>query len=77
MKNYNLIKLSEPGFDLRTEHIEHVRNVLNLYVCTMCRNNHGTVYDRFPENFDELTTTEQVGVLLSTDCGAEFSLEEE
>ncbi len=52
MKNYNLIKLSEPGFDLRTEHIDHVRNVLDLYVCTMCRTNEGTWHDRFPENFD-------------------------
>lgn len=77
MKNYNLIKLSEPGFDLRTEHIQHVRNVLNLYVCSMCRRNEGTFYDRFPQNFDELTVEEQVQVLLSTDCGCEFSLEEE
>ena len=77
MTNYNLIKISEPGFDLRTEHIGIVRNVLNLYVCSMCRRNEGTFYDSFPENFDELPTEEQVEVLLSTDCGCEFSLEKE
>lgn len=76
MKNYNLIKMSEPGFDLRTEHLQNVRNVLNLYVCSMCRRNEGT-WHRFPENFDELSTEEQVRALLSTDCGCEFSLEEE
>lgn len=76
MKNYNLIKISAPGFDLRTEDIKVVRDILNLYICSMCRRNEGTWYDRFPENFDELATEEQVGILLSTDCGAEFSLEE-
>ena len=75
MTNYNLIKISEPGFDLRTEHIGIVRNVLNLYVCSMCRRNEGTHYDSFPENFEELSVTEQVDVLLATDCGAEFDLE--
>ncbi len=77
MTNYNLIKLSEPGFDLRTEHLSVVKNVLDLYVCGMCRKNDGTHYNRFPENFDELPVNEQVDILLATDCGCEFSLEEE
>lgn len=68
--------MSGPGFDLRTEHIDHVRNVLNLYVCSSCRRNDGN-WCQFPENFDQLSTEEQVRVLLSTDCGCEFSLEEE
>jgi hypothetical protein len=77
MTNYNLIKISEPGFDLRTEHIGIVKNVLNLYVCSMCRRNEGTHYEGFPQNFEELSVNEQVDILLATDCGCEFSLEEE
>lgn len=77
MKNYNLIKLSKPGFDLKTEHIENVRKILSLYVCNMCRKNEDTYCYQFPDNFDQLTSEEQVEVLLSTDCGCEFSLEKE
>jgi hypothetical protein len=75
MTNYNLIKLSEPGFDLRTEHLSVVKNVLHLYVCKLCTRT--DKYGDFPENFNELPVNEQVDILLATSCGAEFDLETE
>ena len=75
MTNYNLIKLSEPGFDLRTEHLSVVKNVLHLYVCKLCTRT--DEYGDFPENFDDLPVNEQVDILLATSCDAEFDLETE
>ena len=78
---YSLIKLSSPGFDLNTEHIHIVRDVLDMYVCAGCRAvdvHYPFVdeYDEWPEDYNSLQPMEQVNVLLSTPCGAEFMLEE-
>ena len=68
---YTLIKLSSPGFDLNTPHIHIVWDVLDMYVCSLCRRD-----EDWPDNYHELPHSEQVHVLLSTSCGAEFILEE-
>ena len=74
---YNLIKLSSPGFDLHTEHLEVVRDILDTYVCGMCKKNHSRPDDfNFPSNYRELFIEQQVDALLGTDCGCEFMLEE-
>jgi hypothetical protein len=74
---YSLIKLSSPGFDLNTSHIHIVRDVLGMYVCDFCKITTDGEYNEWPENYDDLPVYEQVHVLLSTSCGAEFMLEED
>ena len=73
---YTLIKLSSPDFDLNTEHIHIVRDVLNMYVCDLCKVYHEDEPDEWPENYEDLPVEEQVYDLLATSCGAEFMLEE-
>jgi len=68
---YTLIKLSSPGFDLNTNHIGTVQYILDFHVCNMCR-----LEEEWPEDYNSLAPMEQVNVLLSTPCGAEFMLEE-
>ena len=73
---YKLTKMSSPGFDLEADHIETIRDVLDLYICGMCKKNHGTWHDNFPSNYKELPIDEQVAALMYTDCGCEFDFEE-
>ena len=73
---YNLIKLSSPDFELITEHIHIVHDVLDMYVCRLCRVIGEDEYNDWPDNYEELSVTEKVHVLLGTSCGAEYMLEE-
>jgi hypothetical protein len=68
---YTLTKLSSPGFELNTNHIHIVRDVLDLYVCILCRRDKD-----WPNNFPVMSESDQIHVLLDTPCGAEFILEE-
>lgn len=72
---YRLTKISNPGFDLEADHIETIRDVLDIYICGMCKKNVGTFHDSFPANYKELPVEEQVEALMSTDCGYEFVYE--
>ena len=38
MKVYTLSKISDPGFELTTTHLDIVYDILSLYVCDMCIN---------------------------------------
>lgn len=79
-EKYHLIKISAPGFSLYTNHIHHVHNMLDMYVCKSCREKHvqgEVVWQDWPDDYYQLDQREQVGWLLSTSCGAEFDLEED
>jgi len=68
---YTLTKLSSPGFELNTSHTHIVRDVLDLYVCSLCRRDKD-----WPDNFPVMSESDQIHILLGTPCGAEFILEE-
>lgn len=67
--NYTLTKISSPGFDLTTEHISIVANILDIYICDQCQ------HEYFPDNFNSLTDMQKVNIMISTACGCEFLLE--
>jgi len=71
-KTFTLIKLSSPDFELNTEHIYIVHDILNNYVCKLCKSDG----EDWPENYNDLPIYEKINVLLTTSCGAEFLLEE-
>lgn len=73
---FKLTKMSGPGFNLEAHNIEIIRDVLDLYICGMCKKNHGTWYDQFPNNYKELPVEDQVAALMATDCGCEFDFED-
>lgn len=69
---YKLIKLSEPGFELTSDRLEPILNLLLMvYCCETC------VDYELPEDFDETTDDDKLEELLMTPCGAEFIFEEE
>lgn len=74
---YNLCKLSEPGFDLSTNHIDTVIAVLERFVCTECRvrmQDDHPVRNMIPSNYESMSPEDKLDHLLSTPCGAEFLL---
>lgn len=77
MKKYSLIKLSSPGFDLNTEELRHVYNVLNSYVCKSCMTYSEEDPLAIPKDYETLSMEDKVYALLGTSCGAEFILEED
>lgn len=65
-EKYNLIKMSEPGYSLRCDNIERVKQFLELSICKDCAKIH-----------QQVNVEAEVYELLNTHCGAEFVLEEE
>lgn len=86
---YELIKLSDPGFELKTDDIRIVRNVLDGFICQSCMKTVSEldIKDQDPaeikylqntakpDNYDELNDQEKVNFMLGTSCGAEFMLD--
>lgn len=77
MKEYSLIKLSDPGFDLNTNDIRHVYKMLNECVCIGCKSYSEEDPFSVPQDYDSLSMEDKVYALLGTSCGAEFILEED
>ena len=69
MKVYTLSKISDPGFELTTTHLDIVYDILSLYVCDMCINE--------VKDYGILSKEEKINHMIGTACGCEFILEEE
>ena len=68
---HKLIKLSEPGFELESDKLQPIIDLLLMvYCCETCVD-----YD-LPEGFDGMNEWDQLDELLMTPCGAEFIFEE-
>lgn len=89
---YNLEKLSTPGWEFRSEYIEHIYMQLNDHVCSLCEQTEDEYRkatlevdaeyeddsNHFkPDNFSEFSYKEKIYWLLSTSCGCEFDFYDE
>ena len=87
-----LEKMSVPGWEFRSEHIEHIYSQLNDHVCGMCKQTEEEYmaatkevdaeyedgWDRFkPETYSQFSYQEKIDWLLGTACGCEFDFGEE
>lgn len=66
--NKELVKLSYPGFSLKTEHLNVIYYILSKYICSNC-------LDQIIKSNDD-TILDKIYKLLDTHCGAEFILDE-
>lgn len=84
---YKLEKMSTPGWEFRSEYIEHIYRQLNDFVCGLCKQTEAEYrkatlevdaeynddFDHFkPDNFSEFSYEEKIDWLLGTACGCEF-----
>ena len=69
---YRLTKVSGEGFELTTDKLEPILNLLLIvYFCDTC------IEYELPEEYDEMNDWDRLQELLMTPCGAEFIFEEE
>ena len=85
---YDLTKGSSPSFTIQTEHPEIIVDMLEQYTCSLCMTPKSEFLKKYPEsdpceadycipdNYQDLTIEEKLDILISTACGAEFSLME-
>lgn len=87
-----LEKMSVPGWQLHSEYIEHILEMLESHVCGMCKQTEAqykqatlTVdaeYNEYrddfkPETYNQYSPIEKIHWLLSTPCGCEFDFYDE
>jgi hypothetical protein len=87
-----LEKMSVPGWEFKSDHIEHILEMLEAHVCRMCKQTEAeykqatlTVdaeyeddQDRFkPETYNQYSPIEKINWLLETPCGCEFDFYDE
>lgn len=69
---YTLTKMSSPGWELFSTHIEQIHTALLGCVCSSCIED-----DTFPTEaeYNAMSVEDQILELLGTSCGAEFEYE--
>jgi hypothetical protein len=87
-----LEKMSVPGWQLKSEYIEHILEMLEAHVCGMCKQTEAqykqatlTVdaeyesdWNHFmPETYKQYSALEKIDWLLGTPCGCEFDFYDE
>lgn len=75
MRQYTLHKVSDPGFELHTNQLHHVVQVLEDFVCDGCKTSDSADSGNWPDNYDSLSYSQKIEALLSTSCGCEFDLD--
>jgi len=87
-----LEKMSVPGWQFKSDHIEHLLNMLEQCVCNSCKLTEeqykqatltvDAEYDEYrddfkPQTYDQYSPIEKIEWMLGTPCGCEFDFYDE